>query len=126
MIYQITHMVISSVVFYRVGIDPTLFIPVILFTSFIICVLLRESTNGILKYILASIFIISFGVLLYFMELDYSPYNYIMPAVAIFGGSIGISKLVGSFYRDVRKIDEDAINDIHKIDQASIRDIHKL
>ena len=116
MIYQITHMVISSVVYYRVGLDPVIFIPFIIFTSFIICVLLRESIIGILKYILAFTFMITFCVLLYFLEIDYSPYNYIMPAVAIFGGAIGISKLIGSFYRDVRKIDEDAINDIHKVD----------
>jgi hypothetical protein len=93
-----------GVALYTVNVDTALAVPIVYFMSFIVCVLLREFTHGILKYSLATFFIASFSFVTYVMMLDYAPWDIILVLIIIFGGFTGLWSWLGDIIKDVKKI----------------------
>ena len=94
----------SSGVLYQVNLDTALAIPIVYFITLLGCVLLREFTHGFLKYLLAVLFVVSFSCLWYTMELDYSPWQYVLVGVILFGAISGLWNWIRDISKDVEKL----------------------
>lgn len=99
----LTHLADSGTL-YAVNLDAALTIPIVYVVPLLICVLLREFTHGWLRYILAILFTISFAVLWYVLMLDYSPWQVILPVIAIIGGISGLWNWIRDVFKDVEKL----------------------
>lgn len=93
-----------AVAYYVVNLDPSLSIPIIYFSSLIIAVLLREFVQGWLRYALAILFLSTFAALWYELMKDYSPWQYIDPAVALVGGLSGLWNWLRRAVKDIEKL----------------------
>jgi hypothetical protein len=75
---------------YRVNIDMPFIVSIAYIIPLLICVLLREFVHGWLRYLLAAAFTASFGALWYLLQVDNSPWQFIIPALITFGAAAGL------------------------------------
>jgi len=94
----------SETVLYAVNADNALLIPAAYFTALLVCILLREFVQGWLKWVLALLFLASFGTFWYIFLLDYSPWSYILPAIVLFGCISGLWNWIRDIAKDVKEL----------------------
>lgn len=87
-------------IFYVVDVETELLMIAAYTVSLIVCIAIREFTHGMVRYLLALLFTVSFSVFGYVLISEYSPAKYIL-LVAIIAGVISglwvrVGKIIGS------------------------------
>ncbi len=94
----------ASQVLYNVNFDLAVAIPLIAFVALFICIMIKEFSQGLLRYSLAFIFIASFSALWFILELDNPPFNYVLVVVIIVSGLAGLWSWIRELFNELRKI----------------------
>lgn len=93
-----------AAVLYTVNMDIAIALPIVYFVSFIVCVLLREFTHGIIRYALAILFAVSFIFVIVEMMLDYQPWDIILAITVLFGCTSGLWRWIRDVFKDIKKV----------------------
>lgn len=94
----------QNISLYSVNLDVVYAIPIVYIVSLFVCMLIREFLTGMVKIVIASIFLLSFSILWYTLMLDNAPWQYVLPVVILMGGASGLSRAIRAVLKDLKKL----------------------
>lgn len=90
-------------IFFPVEVDITLILGAAYTITLITCIIIREFTHGIIRYLLATVFMLSFCVLGYVLLAEYPVYKYLVPLAIVAGVVSGLWVRVGKIFGSIKQ-----------------------